>query len=128
MKAISTHLAPPPGGCYSQAVEIGSLIFTAGLGPHDPATGGVVGATIEEQTARTLESIQAVLIEAGASLRDVVKVTAHLSDPERDFVGYDHVYQSYFQEPYPARTTVGSVLIGALIEVDVVAVRRAVAP
>ena len=91
------------------------------MGANDPATGALVGSTIEEQTRQTLDNIKAALEAAGATLADVIKVTTHLSDLE-DFGGYNTVYATYFSDPRPSRTTVGSQLAnGMLIEVDVVA-------
>jgi reactive intermediate/imine deaminase len=124
MKEIRTLSAPRPSGAYSQGIEAGSFLFSAGMGPHDPATGNVVGESIEEQTSRTLENLGGVLAQAGLSFADVVRVTAHLARLEHDFEGYDLTYRSYFSEPYPVRTTVGSQLAGILIEVDVIAMRK----
>lgn len=123
MKEIKSLRAPQPSGAYSQGIEAGPFVFSAGMGPHDPRTGEVVGGGIEEQTASTLENLSGLLGEAGMSLADVVKVTTHLARLERDFEGYDLTYRSYFSEPYPVRTTVGAQLAGILIEVDVVAIR-----
>lgn len=122
-QAFSSDSAPRPGGSYSQVVQAGELLFTAGMGPTDPVTGAVVGATVEEQTAQVLDNLAAALAAAGAGLEDVVKVTTHLAELERDFAGYDRVYRARMVEPYPARTTVGSQLMGFLVEIDVVAVR-----
>ncbi len=120
-QAIRTHKAPQPGGAYSQAWRAGDFVYTAGMGANDPATGALVGSTIEEQTRQTLDNIKAALEAAGATLADVIKVTTHLSDLE-DFGGYNTVYATYFSDPRPSRTTVGSQLAnGMLIEVDVVA-------
>ena len=80
----------------------------------------VVGDTIEEQTARVLENVKAVLEAAGASMADVVKSTVHLSDVAH-FSRFDAVYATYFPEPRPVRTTVGSQLKGILVEIDVIA-------
>jgi len=126
VKELSTPSAPPPSGAYSQGIQAGPLIFTAGMGPFDPVTGAVVDGAIEEQTARTLLNLRAVLEEGGSSLKEVVKVTVHLQDVNRDFAGFDGVYRSYFEAPYPVRTTVGSALVGILIEMDVVAVQSSV--
>ena len=68
-----------PRGSYSQVIRAGSLVFTAGFGPVDPATEQNVGDTIEEQTARVLDNLEAALAAAGCGLRDVVKVTTHLA-------------------------------------------------
>ena len=117
---IQTDGAPRPGGAYSQGLRAGDFIFVAGQGPTDPATGKVAGVTIEEQTARTLENIKAILEAAGATMTDVVKATVHLSDLSL-FGRYNQVYASYFPDPKPVRTTVGSQLLGIMVEIDVIA-------
>jgi len=113
----------PPGGAYSQGWRAGDFVFVSGTGPIDPAHGGLVGDSIEEQTEQTIDNIAAILEEDGASLRDVVKVHVHLSDTGL-FARYNAVYARRFSPPYPARTTVGSDLghtPGMLIEIDCVA-------
>ena len=79
-----------------------------------------MGDTVEEQTARVLENIKAILEAGGASLADVVKVSAHLSDLSL-FERYNKVYATYFPDPKPTRTTVGSQLLGILVEIDAIA-------
>jgi len=117
---ILTKNAPPPGGAYSQGLRVGDFVFTAGTGPWDPATRAVVGQSIEAQTERTLENLKAVLEAGGASLADVVKTTVHLSDLSQ-FAAFNTVYMRYFPDPKPVRTTVGSQLIGILVEIDAIA-------
>ena len=120
---IQSKCAEPPQGAYSQAWRAGDFIFLSGTGPFDPATGKMIGKTIELQTEQTINNIAAVLEADGASLRDVVKVTAHLSDASF-FNRYNAVYARRFPRPYPARTTVGSDLgatPGMLIEIDCIA-------
>jgi 2-iminobutanoate/2-iminopropanoate deaminase len=116
---ISTTTGAPPAGAYSQGIRVGDFIFVAGQGPRDPLT-GQIGATIEEQTARTLENVKAVLAAGGATMADVVKVGAHLSDLAL-FERYNHVYAEYFPDPKPVRTTVGSQLNGIMVEIDAIA-------
>jgi 2-iminobutanoate/2-iminopropanoate deaminase len=123
--SVVTHEAPRPSGAYSQGVIAGGFLFTAGMGPHRPDGHAVVGETIEEQTRQTLANLDAVLRAAGMNRDDVVKVTAHLQELDRDFDGYDAVYQEFFRPPFPARITVGSALSGILLEVDFIAVRSA---
>ncbi|MFL5804174.1 MAG: RidA family protein [Roseiflexaceae bacterium] len=110
----------PPQGAYSPGLRAGNFIFVSGQGPLDPATGQIVGETIEEQTARTLENVKLILEAAGASMADVVKATVHLSDLSL-FPRYNTVYAAYFPDPKPTRTTVGSQLLGILVEIDVIA-------
>ncbi len=122
-RQVVTDSAPRPAGPYSQAIAAGGLVFTAGQGPADPATGKVTG-DIEAQAHQVLRNISAILEAAGSSVDDVVKVTVHLADLS-DFDRFNHVYAEYFKEPRPARTTVGSQLLGILVEIDVIAVLSA---
>ena len=117
---ISTTTGAAPKGAYSQGLKVGSFVFVSGQGPLDPETGAIVGETIEEQTARTLENVRAILEAAGATLADVVKVTVHLSDLSL-FDRYNRVYARYFPDPKPTRTTVGSQLPGIMVEIDAIA-------
>ena len=117
---ISTTTGAQPVGAYSQGLRAGDFVFVSGQGPLDPKTGKVVGDTIEEQTARVLENIKAILEAGYASMADVVKVSAHLSDMSL-FERYNRVYASYFPDPKPTRTTVGSQLPGILVEIDAIA-------
>lgn len=117
---ISTKAGSPPGGPYSQGIRAGDFLFVAGQVPKDPATGKIVGETIEEQTAQTLENLKAVLEAGGATLADVVKVSAHLTDLAL-FDRFNSVYVKYVPEPRPVRTTVGSQLLGFMVEMDAIA-------
>jgi len=119
---ISTRSGASPVGPYSQGLRVGDFVFVSGQGPLDPKTGQIVGKNIEEQTARVLENIKAILEAGGATMADVVKANAHLSDMTL-FDRYNKVYVTYFPDPKPTRTTVGSQLPlkGILIEIDVIA-------
>lgn len=117
--AITTTSAPAPAGPYSQGIVANGLLFTAGFGPHGPATGDVA-ETVGEQTRQVLRNIAAVLAEHSATLDDVVKTTVHLQNLKQDFAEYNEAYQEFFTEPFPVRTTVGSQLFDILVEIDVV--------
>jgi 2-iminobutanoate/2-iminopropanoate deaminase len=117
---ISTKSGASPIGAYSQGLRVGDFLFVSGQGPLDPATGKIVGETVEEQTERVLENIKAILAAADATMADVVKVSAHLSDLAL-FDQYNKVYATYFPDPKPTRTTVGSQLLGILVEIDAIA-------
>jgi 2-iminobutanoate/2-iminopropanoate deaminase len=119
-KVIEGPGGPRPVGAYSQGVRAGSFVFASGQGPIDASTGKIIGTTIEEQTAVALANAEAVLMAAGSSRRDVVKVTAYLSDVAM-FEGYDRAYRGFFKDWFPARTTVGSELQGILVEIDAIA-------
>ena len=117
---IVTKYGAASGSPYSPGLRAGDFIFVSGQVPRDPATGQIVGDTIEEQTAQVLENIKAILEAGGATLADVVKVNAHLTDLSL-FDRYNKVYVTYFPDPKPTRTTVGSQLLGFLVEIDVIA-------
>jgi len=119
---ITTKSGAAPVGPYSQGLRVGDFIFVSGQGPLDPDTGKIVGETIEEQTARVLENIKAILAAGGATMADVVKANAYLNDMTL-FDRYNKVYVTYFPDPKPARTTVGTQLPlkGILVEIDVIA-------
>ena len=119
-KQVNPKNAAPPAGAYSPGLIAGDFVFVSGQGPLDPATGKIVGETIEEQTTRVLENVKAVLEAAGASMSDVVKVAVHLSDLA-NFQRFNQVYATFFPDPKPTRTTVGSQLRGILVEIDAIA-------
>jgi len=117
---LTLQSGAPSSGPYSPGLRVGDFIFVSGQVPRDPASGQIVGETIEEQTTQVLENIKAILEAGGARLDDVVKVSAHLTDLSL-FDGYNTVYVTYFSDPKPARTTVGSQLLGFLVEIDAIA-------
>ena len=116
---------PPPVGAYSPAIRAGDLVFVSGQVPKDPDTGATVGGDdVGEQTRFVLERLRAVLATAGATLDDVVSVTAYLEDIG-DWTAFNDVYKAAFRPPYPTRTTVGARLSGVKVEISAIAhVRR----
>ena len=87
---------------YSQAVIAGGLVFVSGQGPWDPATGTVVGETIEEQTRQALTNVRAILEAAGSSMDRVANATVVVSNPE-DFAGMNAEWKRWFPTDPPAR-------------------------
>jgi 2-iminobutanoate/2-iminopropanoate deaminase len=118
-EALHTDSAPQPAGPYSQAIVSGDLLFTAGFGPQDPAT-GTVPESVGDQTRQVLKNLRNVLAERGATLDDALKTTVHLADLA-DFEEFNVAYREFFSEPFPVRTTVGSQLANILVEIDLVA-------
>jgi len=117
-----TSEAPAPIGPYSQSVRIGRVVHAAGQGADDPVTGTLAGADIETQTRQCLRNLEAVLAASGATLDDVLRVGVFLVD-RSDFEGMNAVYETFFGDPPPARTTVYVALPGELrVEIDALAV------
>lgn len=123
-KAISTNEAPGAIGPYSQAVEIGDLIFTSGQLGLDPATGEFPQGAAA-QAAQALRNVQAILEAAGSGLDQVVKTTVFLKDIA-DFATVNEVYSTFFNEPYPARSAVEVARLpkDGLVEIEVIALRK----
>ena len=117
---ISTEKAPAAIGPYSQAVKAGNLLFISGQIPVDPATGEVVEATIQAQTAQSLTNLKAILAHAGGTM---VKTTVFLSDME-NFVEMNRVYKTFFEAECPARSAVQVARLpkDVLVEIEAIAV------
>lgn len=98
---FTTRAAKPPAS-YSQAVKAAGLVFVSGTAPADPATGVIVGSTIQEQTRQCLANIQAILEEAGSSLDKMVSATIVLAE-EDDFAGMNEEWLRWFPSNPPAR-------------------------
>lgn len=108
---------------FSPAVRAGDYIFVSGQGGFVDADGNSV-AGIEAQTRLCLDNINRILSAAGSSLTDVVKVTIFLGDVA-NFAKMNEVYQTYFPEDYPARSTAvtGLVMPNMLVEMECIAYR-----
>ncbi len=121
MEKIHTEKAPAAVGPYSQAMVINGLVYTSGQIPLDPATGELVGKTIEEQAEQVMKNLVAILEAAGTSPKKAVKTLCFLTDMN-DFAAFNEVYAKYFTEK-PARSCVGiqSLPKGAICEVEVIA-------
>jgi 2-iminobutanoate/2-iminopropanoate deaminase len=98
---VSSNAAKPPA-TYSQAVKAAGLVFVSGTAPHDPATGAIHGATIQEQTRQCLTNVGAILEAAGSSMDQIVSATVVLAD-EDDFAGMNEEWLRWFPKDPPAR-------------------------
>lgn len=123
MEEISTSDAPASIGPYSQAIKHGETIYVSGQGPANPETREVEVEDIREQTAQTLENIEAILDAAGASLENVVKANVYVTDMS-NYEAVNEVYSEYMSEPYPARCAVevSALPIDIGVEIEVVAI------
>ena len=125
---ISTNDAPAAIGPYSQAVQVGNLLFTSGQVALDPATGQVVPGGIAEQTTRVMENLTAVLVAAGLGMADVVKTTVFLKSMN-DFAAMNEIYAKYLAPEGavpPARSTVEVARLpkDVLVEIEAIGASR----
>jgi 2-iminobutanoate/2-iminopropanoate deaminase len=104
-KKISTDKAPQAIGPYSQAIQLGHLLFVSGQIPIDPKTGNLVQGDIEAQAKQVMENLKAIVAAAGMTLADALKATCFLKNMG-DFVKFNGIYAGYFGDTPPARETV----------------------
>lgn len=121
--AIVAEKAPAALGPYSAAVRVGEFVFCSGQLGVDPATGELVEGCAGCQTRQALANVSAVLEAAGLTTAHVVKTTVFLADMG-DFGKMNGVYEEFFSEPFPARSTVEVAALpkAARVEIEVVAV------
>ena len=124
MKVISTRNAPAAIGPYSQALDLGGMVFVSGQIPVDPAT-GAMPEDVQDQARQSLANLKAILAEAGLTMADVVKTVVFLADLD-DFAAVNGVYAQAFAQPFPARSCVqvAGIPKGAKVEIECIAVRK----
>ena len=120
-----TDNAPKAIGPYSQAVSAGGFLFTSGQVGLDPATGELVAGGFEAQARQVLRNLERVLESAGCSFQDVVKATIFVTDLAH-FQVLNELYGEALGAHRPARSTVQVAALpkGALVEIDLIALRR----
>ena len=123
-KVISTKGAPQAIGPYSQAIAANGFLFISGQLGVTPS-GEFAGADVKSQAQRSLQNLQAILSEAGLGFESVVKTTIFLADIA-DFAAVNEIYAEFFNEPYPARSTVAVKTLpkGGLVEIELIAATK----
>ena len=119
---IHTDNAPAAIGPYSQAIDLGEMIFTSGQIPVAPD--GSVSEDISEQTRQALFNLKAVVEAGGSSFDKVIKTTVFITDMAQ-FGAINAVYSEFFSEPYPARSCVQVAALpkGVSIEIEAIALK-----
>ena len=96
-RVLETKNAPAAIGPYSQGVAAGNVVFVSGQLPIVPETGELHTGSIGEQTAQSMRNIEAILAEAGCTMKEVVKTTIFLKDMG-DFSEVNSSYGKFFNE------------------------------
>jgi 2-iminobutanoate/2-iminopropanoate deaminase len=123
-KVVLTNSAPAPIGPYSQAIEVGNLLFCSGQIALDPATNQVLTGDVKAQAELVMKNIEAVLKAGGLTFKNVVKTTIFLTNMG-DFQSVNEVYGRFFPEQPPARSTVAVAGLpkGVNVEIEVIAAK-----
>ncbi|MGA7841010.1 MAG: RidA family protein, partial [Candidatus Acidiferrales bacterium] len=103
-----------PRGNFPHVKRAGDYLFVSGTSSRraDNTIAGAeaddLGSTqldIRAQTRAVIHNISDILSSVGAKLSDLVEISTYLVNMN-DFAGYNEVYNEYFNENGPARTTV----------------------
>lgn len=123
-KAIHTQHAPNAIGPYSQAIDLGQLVFLSGQVGLNPLTMEVVSGGFAAEAEQVFKNMQAVIEAVGLTFAHVVKLTIFLTD-FADFASLNEIMKQHFTQPYPARSTVQVAALpkGALVEVEAILAR-----
>ena len=124
MKIINTSKAPAPAGHYSQGIMQGNMLFVSGQLPIDPETGKHQLGAIEDQALLAFKNMEAIVLEAGLQLTDIVKTTVYISNIEL-WPSVNGVYAEFFGDHKPARAIVPSRELhhGAKVEIEAIAIK-----
>ncbi|WP_028784727.1 RidA family protein [Thalassobacillus devorans] len=125
LKPIATNKAPAAIGPYSQAVDVGDVIYISGQIPLDPSTQEFVSDNVKEQAEQVMKNLGGILEEAGLDYSHIAKANIYL-DSMDDFAVVNDVYASFLSEPYPARAAVevSKLPKGAKVEIEAIAVKE----
>ena len=121
IKAIHTKNAPSAIGAYSQAVKAGGFMYVSGQIPLAPESMEIVSEDFNVQVKQVLENLNAIIVDSGSKLSDVVKLNVYLKDLA-DFQSVNDAMSTVFDEPYPARAAVEVSRLpkDVLVEIDAV--------
>ena len=102
---------------YSRAVVDGDWVFVAGTTGFNYSTMSI-SEDIVEQAEQAFRNIEAALVQAGSSLRDVVRVSYILPNA-KDFPSCWPVLRKYFGEIRPAATMISAGLVDERVRVEI---------
>lgn len=102
---INSPKAPAPIGPYSQAALANGTLYVSGQIALDADSGNLVNDSIENETHKVMQNLQAILEEAGMDFSNVLKCTIFVKDLN-NFGKINETYGSYFTSNPPARETV----------------------
>lgn len=119
-KTITGQGVPQSHLPFSPGLVHGGYLYISGQASVDD-NGNIVVGSFEDECRRSFENLRKILNAAGLGFEDVIQVRNYVGD-QADLPAFNRIYREYFDEPYPARTT----LIGCLgtllkFEVDAVA-------
>jgi len=123
-EVVATHNAPQAIGPYSQAIRANGFIFVSGQIPLNPVTQQIVEGGVAEQTEQVIANLEAILKAAGSGLDKVVRTGVYLKDMN-DFAAMNDVYERFFPQRCPARSTIEAARLPKDVRVEIDAIAMA---
>ena len=114
---IHTAKAPQAIGTYSQAIKVGNVVYLSGQIPLVPETMEVIDGDFAVQVRLVFDNLSAVAEAAGGNLQDIVKLNIFLTDLSH-FATVNEIMAEYFEQPYPARATIGVASLPKAVPVE----------
>ncbi|MDP6502103.1 MAG: RidA family protein, partial [Planctomycetota bacterium] len=107
---------------FPNAVRVGDLVFTSGNVAFDESGDVFAPGDCAAQAELVFSRLSQLLEKAGSSMKHVIKINAHISDPA-DYAAYNEIRHRWFSEEPPASATVVSQFVkeGLAIEIEAIA-------
>ena len=129
MNKIKSPNAPEPVGSYPHARQVGNFLFLSGVGPRKRGIkeipgleldedGKIISYDIEAQCHSVFKNVKMILEDAGSSWDNLVDVTVFLTNMKDDFNKYNELYEKYFIDNQPCRTTVEIISLPTPIAIE----------
>jgi 2-iminobutanoate/2-iminopropanoate deaminase len=114
----------PRLGPYSQAVQVGDVIYIAGQAGIDPASGNVAGDSFAAQARQAFANLRMLLEDVGSGMDQVIKVTCFVTDADA-FGTLNELFAEFFPAAPPVRSTpVVALPRGLKFSIEAVAIAR----
>ena len=128
-KKINSSNAPLPIGCYPHARKVGDLLFLSGVGPRElekkeipgvelDEQGKIISYDIEAQCRSVFKNVRTILEDAGSNWDKLIDVTVFLTNMKDDFSTYNKIYEEYFKNNQPCRTTIEIISLPTPIAIE----------
>jgi 2-iminobutanoate/2-iminopropanoate deaminase len=120
---VKTDKAPAAVGTYSQGVGVNGTFYFSGQIGIDPMTNNLLEG-FSNQLNQVMKNIDGLLDSQGLSRNNIIKTSIFLTDLN-NFSEVNQAYVNFFNEPYPARSTVevSKLPKGSLVEIEVIAAK-----
>ena len=102
---INTKKAPEPVGSYPHSKKVGDFLFLSGIGSRNPKD-NTIPNNFENECHTVFKNVRTVIEESDAKWENLVDITIFLTNMNRDFKTFNTIYNEYFSDNQPCRTTI----------------------